>query len=180
MQNPKKICIVSSQHLSANPRVWKEADLLASSGYKVVIVTGFNSKEHIQRDKELLKSLHSNIEYKAGLNITMGEVPLVKKAWYRFRYECAIVLKKAGIETKYLLSTSPDAIYEASRQERADLYIAHVETGFYAGRKLALRGAKVVFDFEDWHSEDYLVPTRPVKYLKELEQFMFSIILMIL
>ncbi len=166
-----KICIVSDQHLSANPRVWKEADLLASNGYSVVIVTRFNSKAHKERDEEILKRLHPNIEYKAAVNTIVSEIGFVKKALYKLRHEEALLLKKMGVETKYLVSTDPDAIYAAAKKEQADLYIAHVECGFYAGRKLAQSGERVIFDFEDWHSEDYLVPTRPVKYLSQLENF---------
>jgi hypothetical protein len=32
-------------------------------------------------------------------------------------------------------------------------------------------GKKVSFDFEDWYSRDYLVPTRPAKLLASLERF---------
>ena len=166
-----KICIVSNQHISANPRVWKEADLFASKGYEVVIVTRFNSRQHREKDEEILKGLNPNIKYVCGLNIIPGEVSFIRKAFYRLRYEVAVRLKKIGVETKYLFSVDPDKIYNKALNEGADLYAAHVECGFYVGRKLAQKGKRVIFDFEDWYSEDYLVPTRPTKYLRGLEQF---------
>lgn len=166
-----KLCIVSEQHISANPRVWKEADLFANNGYEVVIITKFCSKLHKDLDAELLAQINPAVEYKAATNITLGEVSIFKKVYHKLRFKTAALLKKMGVETKHLVSESLDEIYEAALKVDADLYIAHVECGMYVGKKLIGQGKKVVFDFEDWHSEDYLVPTRPTKYLSMLEDF---------
>jgi glycosyltransferase involved in cell wall biosynthesis len=46
-----------------------------------------------------------------------------------------------------------------------------MECAFYAGKRLIGAGKKVCFDFEDWYSRDYLIPSRPVGLLMSLEKF---------
>ncbi len=164
------ICIVTDRHLSTNPRVWKEAQVLSRNGYSVTIVTQFNSKEFITRDRELLQQLGLSVKYYAAVDISAGGSGFLA-VYYKIRARLAHVLKKAGLDSMYLLSHAPEKIYRAALRENADLYIAHVECGLYAGMRLVKQGKKVAFDFEDWYSEDYLVSTRPVKLLKELESY---------
>lgn len=162
------ICIITDRHLSTNPRVWKEAQLFSESGYNVTIITQFNSAAFIKRDKDLINQLALNIKYLAAVDIS-GTSSALAVLWFKLRAKLALVIKKYGIESRYLLSHAPEKIYAAALREDADLYIAHVECGLYAGLRLIRQGKKVAFDFEDWYSEDYLVSSRPVKLLKKLE-----------
>lgn len=164
------ICIVTDRHLSTNPRVWKEAQVLSRNGYNVTIITQFNSKEFITRDRLLLQQLGLSVKYYAAVDVSAGNAR-ISSVYYKIRTRLAYLLKKAGMDSVYLLSYAPEKIYHAALRENADLYIAHVECGLYAGMRLVKQGKRVAFDFEDWYSEDYLVPTRPVRLLKMLESY---------
>ncbi|MCB0698346.1 MAG: glycosyltransferase [Chitinophagales bacterium] len=166
-----KICIISDQHLCANPRVWKEAKTLSDNHYEVVVVTQFTSASQYEKDREILEHYNIHAQYKSGLNLIPGQVSVFKLLYYKLRRRAAIIFKKLGVELKYLISYSPNDIYKAAKRENADLYIAHVECGFYAGKKLVSDSKLVAFDLEDWHSRDYLIQSRPVNTLSKLESF---------
>ena len=85
----KKICILTDQHLSANPRVWKEANSLSRAGYVVVILTAFSSAEHKRKDELLLKDLDKNIRYRSVINLIRGEVFFPKLFFYKARLKFA-------------------------------------------------------------------------------------------
>jgi glycosyltransferase involved in cell wall biosynthesis len=166
----KKICLLSDLHLSANPRVWKEGNTLASHGYKVVILTMWTSDS--AREKDQLFVAHPNLQYKASLNLIVGEVnPVIRfliRAQARLRRE---IKKKFNIDSAGCLGYAPKTMIKAAVKEQADLYIAHTEFGLVIGKELINLGRKVAFDIEDWYSNDYLVPERPVALLKSLEYF---------
>lgn len=166
----KKICLVSDHHLCTNPRVWKEAKTLAANGYDVTIVTIFQNAASLQRDKELLAGLPAGIQYVAAVSYIEGQVPSWKRLLYKGVTKLAAWGKKAGVDSVYLLSNNPNEIYRKALEIGADLYICHIDCSLYVGKKLLRQGKKVAFDFEDWYSRDYLVPTRPVALLKQLER----------
>lgn len=167
----KKVCIFTDQHLSTNPRVWKEADALASEGYEVSIVTIATSAEKRKEDQTILSNIDSSIRYIESYSTITGEVPIVKKLKYKMYTLAAVLLKKVGIETIYLLAKNPGEIYIKALQEQADLYIGHVDCSLYVGKKLIQAGKRVAFDFEDWYSHDYINSRRPVELLKSLERY---------
>lgn len=166
-----KICLVSDHHLCSNPRTWKEAKTLAANGYQVTIVTIFQNDVSLKRDKELLAGLPEGIQYLSAASYIDGQISTLKKIFYKGVTKTATLAKKAGIDTVYLLSNNPNAIYRKALEIDADLYICHIDCSLYVGRKLIQKGKKVAFDFEDWYSRDYLVPTRPVELLKRLEAY---------
>lgn len=166
----KKICLLSDLHLSSNPRLWKEAHALASAGYDVVILTMWTSAEKRRTDRQILQ--HSSIEYKAALNLIPGEIKEVKRFLIRLRGRIAREVKRwVGIDSAWCLGYAPGYMVKAALSEKADLYIAHTEFGIVIGKDLIQKGAHVAYDIEDWYSNDYLVPERPVKLLQKLEQF---------
>lgn len=167
----KKICIISSQHISSNPRVWKEALSLSGNGYDVTIVTINNSAVHRERDKVILNKLRGRVKYVVAANIIYAEIPLFQKIRYKFRGLYAKLLKKMSFDTVYLLSKAPGEIYTAALKVNADLYIAHTESSLSIGRKLIEKGKKVAFDIEDWYSRDYLNAQRPVNLLISMERY---------
>lgn len=166
-----KICLVSDHHLCTNPRLWKEAMTLAANGYMVTIVTIFQNEASLKRDKELLAALPAGIQYVSAASYIEGQMPAWKKILYKGVAKAAILVKKAGIDTVYLLSANPNAIYRKALEIDADLYICHIDCSLHVGQKLINTGKRVAFDFEDWYSRDYLVPTRPVALLKQLERY---------
>lgn len=164
----KKICLISDHHLCINPRLWKEAFLYEKMGYKVIILTKWQSKEHKQRDLELLKG-HS-INYYCFLNLIPGEIAEWKRFYYRFRKRVASEMQRYfKLGGAWAINHAPRLLYKKALQLNADLYSAHLECGFYAGIKLLKAGKKVSFDFEDWYSRDYLTPDRATGLLKKLE-----------
>lgn len=166
----KSICIISSQHISANPRVWKEADSLSRNGYNVTIVTICNSRVHRERDKARLEGI-PHVKYVVAANIIYNEIPLYRRLKYHALGMWGKMLKNAGVDNIFLLTRTADEVYQAALNINADFYIAHTEPGLYIGKRLINNGRNVAFDFEDWYSRDYLVPSRPVKLLWRLEDF---------
>lgn len=167
----KQICIISDKHISANPRVWKEAMTLSANGYSVTIVTQSNSAKHRVWDESLIRRIGSQVKIVSSVSFINGEIHPASALFYKARLYAALILKKIGIDTLYLLNRAPERLYRAAIEQQADLYIAHVECGMYVGKKLIEKGKRVAFDFEDWYSKDYLVKTRPVALLSRLENF---------
>lgn len=167
-----KICIVSDQHISANPRVWKEATTLSDSGYKVVVVTQASLVKKLEDDRRLIEKFNNKFDYKIAVNVIDQVGNSSKALSLKIRRKLALIFKRMfKIDSKYLLSYDPDSLYKAAKKENADFYIAHVEAGLYVGKKLIGDGKRVAFDIEDWYSRDYLVPTRPVSLLANLERY---------
>lgn len=164
----KRICLISDHHLCINPRLWKEAFVYEKMGYEVMILTKWQSKEHKQRDLELIKG-HS-INYLCFLNITPGEIAEWKRFYYRIRKRVASELQRYfKLGGAWAINHAPGLLYKKALELNADFYSAHLECGFYAGSKLLKAGKKVSFDFEDWYSRDYLTPDRATGLLQKLE-----------
>lgn len=167
----KKVCLVTDQHISTNPRVWKEADALARAGYEVSIVTVFKSSIGRENDKAILRRVNSSIQYKPAYSTIPDELPFADKLFYKLRTAWAMLIKNAGIDSKYLLAKAPEKIVQQAISENADLYIAHVDCSLLIGRQLIEKGKRVAYDFEDWYAEDYINKYRPAALYKKLEQY---------
>ncbi len=166
----KKVCILTDHHISINPRAWKEAFYYESRGWEVLILCKWQSKDLLEKDRKILEG-HSVI-YKPYLNLIKEETNTVKRFYYRARRRLAGDIQKYfKTGSGWAISHGPNLMYNAAMKENADLYSAHLECAFFAGRKLVNAGKNVSFDFEDWYSHDYLVPARPVKLLASLESF---------
>lgn len=165
----KKVCLLSDHHLSVNPRLWKEAFFYEKLGCEVVILTMWQSEEQLQQDRELLSG--RSIGYKAFLDLTDNGYSSLQSFWFRARKRLAAALQKRfSISTPLAISYAPELLVRKALHEKADLYVAHLECGLFAGSKLLKKGKKVCFDFEDWYSRDYLQPSRPVRLLAQLEK----------
>lgn len=168
--NTKKVCLLTDHHICYNPRLWKEAFFYEKQGYEVVILSMWQSKPALQKDYELLSG--HGITYKAFLNLVPGSINNFARLFFRARKRLAGYAQKyLKTGTRWAISHSPDLMFKKALAENADLYSAHLECAFYAGRSLIKAGKKVSFDFEDWYSRDYLVPERPISLLESLEKF---------
>lgn len=164
----KSICIITGSHLCRNPRVVKEANLLAVDGFNVTIWTIWTDSSLVIKDALLLLP---QVNYR-GINYTS------KKSLQTFRARLARKLSNLlngylKTELPFSLNYGISRLYEAIVNNRSDLYICHQETGLYIGCKLMEKGYKVGFDLEDWYSEDLLPEARrerPVKLLQQLER----------
>jgi glycosyltransferase involved in cell wall biosynthesis len=165
----KKICIVSDQHLSSNPRAWKEANTLAAAGYAVTVLTIWTSADKLDSDRTFLR--HPGLQYKAGLNLVPGDSSPWSRFYYRMRGRLERDVQRFfKLNRAWAIGYAPGRMTALALRENADLYIAHTEFGIIIGCRLLNKGRRVAFDIEDWYSRDYLVAARPVKLFESAEQ----------
>jgi hypothetical protein len=163
----KRITIVTGQHLISNPRVWKEANVLAANGYIVSIYTTWHSEKKYQDD---LKLIHSSIGYHAGFSlIDNGKNTLLVFIARLMRKLANLSFLMFKIPSIYQEVYMPFLQLRVIAREQTDLFIAHQETGLILGVMLLKMGRKVAFDFEDWYASDYPNKYRPVGLLTTYE-----------
>lgn len=150
----KKICIVTTRHISYNPRVLKEADALQGHGYEVVVVTINNHRLLRQFDEALMRSRTwklRTVDYRK-------ELPQEKKRWLflslqqkLFNYLSMITLR-GGIAER-ASERAYDKLLDLAMHEKADLYIAHhAEALGVAYTAAKANGSHLGFDAEDFHT----------------------------
>lgn len=149
------ICIVTTRHISYNPRVLKEADALSEAGHSVTVIAINNHSAYHKEDLRLMASRKWNlltVNYRRqGLQESLRWFWTgVRKKIYEqgsrlLGLQCGIAERAHGREY-------PELFRLAYRQP-ADLYIAHhpesLGAAFHAAKK---HGAKFAFDAEDFHS----------------------------
>jgi len=171
-EKKKHIVILTGQHVSANPRVWKEANALVKFGYAVTILTTWYSLEKLEEDKKLLDQ---SVIYKPAVNLIKSLGAWGDTIFSRFVVKMAFGVKRfLNLDSEFLLIHRPNKQFKLALTEQADLYISHQESGLVTGCKLLKQKKKVAFDFEDWYSEDYVSKTRAVSLLKKKEKEAFQ------
>ena len=163
----RRITIITGQHLTANPRVWKEANALAYRGYFVTIYTTWYNPLLLTEDKKLIDKA---VNYMAAFSLickwnnclyVILAKGVKKAANYMYKwFKISSIYQEIylpGIQLKRILNTP------------ADLFICHQEAGLLLGVQLLKKGKKVAFDFEDWYAEDYPNCFRPVNLFRENE-----------
>ncbi len=150
----KKICIVTTRHISYNPRVLKEADALDAAGYEVVVVTIRNNEWQATFDDELM----------AQRKWTLRTVKFRRERSEERRYWLYLSLKQRlflvlskitlrGGVAERVIEKGFDGLRMLARAERADLYIAHHTEALGAAYAAAkYNKARLGFDAEDFHS----------------------------
>jgi hypothetical protein len=165
----KRITIVTGQHLTANPRVWKEANALASHGYLVTIYTTWYNQLLITDDRKLiLNSINyfpsfSLIYSWRNILLVISAKGIKKLANYFFR--CFNV--SSIYQEVYLPRVQLNRILAIP----ADLFICHQEAGLLLGVQLLKKGKKVAFDFEDWYAEESFNKFRSVDLFRVNERY---------
>jgi glycosyltransferase involved in cell wall biosynthesis len=153
----------------ANPRVWKEANSLASAGYRTSVLTVVYDNLKLKYDRELL---HSSVDYQPVVDLSKESGSYSDVYLSRLRRKSAQILKKYfRIDTVRLMVYRPSKLLKAALNLNADLYIAHQETGLFIGNELLKKGKRVAFDIEDWYSRDYVNSMRAIKLLDLAESF---------
>ena len=168
----KRITIVTGQHLTANPRVWKEANTLASHGYFVTIYTTWYNQLLISEDKKLILR---PVNYFPSFSLIYS--------WSNF----LLVFSAKGIKKLancFFIFFNISSIYQEVYLPRvqlnrilaipADLFICHQEAGLLLGVQLLKKGKKVAFDFEDWYAEESFNKFRSVDLFRVNEQYALS------
>ena len=165
-----KILIVSQSHICRNPRVLKEAVALSQAGYLVTVLTAIYSEQLFKEDCGLIHNTSIKYEFYSDLrkiNIRSFTDRLIKKLASEMNALCFI-------ETKFSLGYGADRLLKTCLHHNAELYIMHQELPLVVGCTLLRKKYKVVFDLEDWYSEDLLKQARkkrPIKLLKKSEKF---------
>jgi len=164
-----KISIITGQHLVSNPRVWKEANALASVGHHVTVFTTAYSQNNFDADKCLLTD---NVQYQLSCSL----IPSLLR--FPFIFYAKAIKKSANLFFRLFKITSiyqevylPRLQLNVIKRSKSDLMICHQETGLLLGVELIKMGFNVSFDFEDWYSEDYPHINRPASLLKKAEAY---------
>jgi hypothetical protein len=145
-----KICIISSQHLSKNPRVWKEAISLTTLGHDVVILTVWTSAKILSQDYALIAN--HKIQYIGVIDLISNGKNVAKKLLLKIRRRFALAVKRyINIDSVWILGVSPKKFFSVALQVDAELYIAHVEFGFYTGKTGKIVAKAGVYCLKIWY-----------------------------
>ena len=165
----KKIVIITQSHLCRNPRVLKEALLLAKHGYQIEIVSTFFNDALLAEDLALIKN--SSIKLTPVVDIRTSST---KNLWLKIQRKLSVLLiEKIKFETAYALGYGINNYWQYLKNHPADLFICHQELATYIGVKLLNKGKNIAFDFEDWYAKDLLPSAqkkRPLKILEKTER----------
>ncbi|HVF70739.1 MAG TPA: hypothetical protein VM940_03935 [Chthoniobacterales bacterium] len=153
MTTPCRICLVTSAHVSANPRLVKEADALVEEGFDVTVVAIDMNEGLRLLDRTVLESRPWKIEKVSRRHIFIYALQTILQRAARF------LLGLTKIDNVRLARLAHDRLdwrlSRAAGNVAADLYLAHTVAGlgpaFTAAQK---NGAKLGFDAEDFHTEE--------------------------
>lgn len=157
------ICLVTSAHVSNNPRLIKEADALTDAGHRVRVVAVNLRPDLAARDAAVMRSRRWRIarvdadrRSVAGRWQWLRDAALQQMALEAWRRS----LGGEGV-IEQALSRHWRALARAAAVEPASLMVAHNLQALPAAAAAAGRlGARLVFDIEDLHVEE--LPNRPL------------------
>lgn len=153
MSEPGHICLVTSAHISYNPRLVKEADTLERVGFRVRVVAIQSERAKTALDKELLRTRSWSF---AAVNVRRDCLAgwihwftgVLRQRFHALLF--ALSDMRWGVEHTYSRYTSP--LTRLASRERADLFIAHNLQALPAAAIAAYtHHAKLGFDAEDFH-----------------------------
>lgn len=166
-----RIAIVTSGHVSNNPRVRREADALADGGHEVTVIGVHYDAALAEADHGMAASRRWRLQPAACLH-GEGAASWLRRLRWRARTRIASTLLRAGLDDPNALGYAPACLLSAARRLRADLTLLHLEPALWVARKLAAEGCRIGLDMEDWYSENDIgitddAPRRA--YLRRLE-----------
>lgn len=149
-----KILLITSGQPSLNPRLVKEADVLANAGYAVTVLYAYWNDWGTKFDDEQL----ADKKWKA---IRVGGDPVQKPAKFllsRILHKAAkSIYKTSGIKlfAETALTRSTYFLIQEAKKHQADLYIGH-NLGALPATVIAAKKhkAKCGFDAEDFHRQE--------------------------
>lgn len=150
----KKICIVTTRHISYNPRVLKEADALKEKGYEVVVITVSNHYRQRKFDEELMQTRCWKLK---TVNFCK-EIKNERPRWLYFSVKQKLFERLSHLSLRYgiaerAMSKAYTPLLTLAVKEKAHCYLTHhpeaLAIGFKASRK---NKARFGFDAEDFHT----------------------------
>jgi len=153
-----RICLITSGQPSSNPRLVKEADALSEAGHRVAVIAAFWAPWADAADTGWLSTRAWTCRYVGGhprtqlhqYLLTRLRHGLAKKAIRRFE----AARRSVAVAHSALSRTTPELI-SATREEQADLYIAHNLGALPAAVIAAERHAsRAGFDAEDFLGQE--------------------------
>lgn len=149
----RKICLISSAHLSYNPRLLKEADALNAAGYDVRVVSMNVESSKAGLDEELMRSRAWRLRtVNARKDSLAGRVRWLISTVQQRRFQKQWRAGASASVTDQAFSRYLPLLASAAAQEPAALFIAHNLPALPAAARAAARhGAKLGFDAEDFH-----------------------------
>ena len=168
----KSIIIISSGQPSLNPRLVKEADALANSGFQVTVLYAFWNNWGTQYDVDLLAAK----KWKA---IRLGGGPKQKPFIYflsRLTHKISSLILLKTRNNKFFadisIARSSYFLIRGAKKYKADLYIAHNLGALPATVKASKKyGKPCGFDAEDFHRQEVSddINSFPFKLCKFIE-----------
>jgi len=147
----KHIVLVTTTHLSTNPRLLKEANALSAQGYRITVLSCYTIKWGYESDQQIIKQVPFNTILVGGtpdksrLLWHYGRLRRKICSWFPFLPACRI----------RMFARAYDELSAAAIQLKADLYIGHnlgaLPVVANAAKK---RGVPYAFDAEDFHREE--------------------------
>lgn len=151
----KRICLLTASHVSANPRLVKEADSLVDAGYLVQVIAADSTPWARAADESF-----KNRKWEVSQRLPFGpDAPAPVRALQLLRLRSARIALNLGLRQKALIRAAwhpiaPDLVTAASAV-RAELYIAHYPAALPAAAIAAQKwGSLYGFDAEDFHLGD--------------------------
>ena len=153
--SPLRYCIVTTAHISNNPRVVKEADALHDAGHEVRVVAEWNDSASALRDDALMRARswqlqrvhvarHERASQWRWLASTVARAA-ARQAFDRGLFRSAVRDQAASRFVRQFA--------RAAAAQKADVFIGHNLAALPAAIRAARRwGARVGFDLEDLHS----------------------------
>lgn len=180
----KRICLITSGHLSSNPRLVKEAIALDNCGYKIHIVFIQNLSFLVKHDQKILNN-HPDWEYTVLNNENINGWKGLKKVCRTlisklfipfFKIRKSLALAKIIINKNYYWQVS------RLKSIESDLYIAHNLGALPVAVNAAKANkTKCGFDAEDFHRNEISDEVNSFdvrlkkyiedEYLKEIDYF---------
>lgn len=156
MAEERRFCLVTSAHVTNNPRIVKEADALAAVGADVRVVSLSTSAATAARDRELAAHRRWRL-----IHLDVARSGPSHRRWLAGAVRQS--LSRAGFSAGFQVGAAADMaasrhLYELAdciASEPSDVVIAHNLPALPAAGRAARRlGARLGFDAEDLHAEE--------------------------
>jgi glycosyltransferase involved in cell wall biosynthesis len=151
-----RVCLISSRHLSYNPRLYKEARALGAAGISVRAVTPNLDPKKSALDDNLMETESWRLDRVSAQRRGKGRSRWLVDALRQRLLRAVPLLRRLPHGTERAYSRHVDALYRTAADQPADLYVAHNLQALPAAAWAAEQhGARLGFDAEDFHRGEF-------------------------